>query len=82
MLLSKLLSERSETQAEIAAKVGVFQTTVGCWQRGQTLPPSTRLPALAAALGMTVEDLRKLVARDRSTRARLHAPRRTRSGVA
>lgn len=70
MTLSKILSARTETQAVIAEKVGVFQTTVGGWIRGTSLPPSTRLPFLAAFLGMPVDDLRTLVAKDRKARAR------------
>lgn len=80
MLLSKLLSERPETQAELAAKVGVFQTTISCWMRGATLPPRTRIPALAAALGMMVDDLSRLVAKDRA--ARRHARKSRKVGAA
>lgn len=70
MTLSEILSARDETQAQMAEKVGVFQTTVSAWIRGATLPPSTRLPALAKALGMPLADLQVLVAKDRKARAR------------
>lgn len=70
MTLSEILSARPETQAEFAAKVGVAQTTVGFWRRGKALPPSTRIPFLAAALGMPEEELRALVAAERETRQR------------
>jgi transcriptional regulator with XRE-family HTH domain len=70
MTLSKILSATGKTQTAIAEKVGVFQTTVGGWIRGTSLPPSTRLPFLAAFLGMPVDDLRALVAKDRRARSK------------
>lgn len=73
MTLSELLSARPETQVELAAKVGVFQTTISSWKRGATLPPSTRWPSLAAALGIPFEDLRSLIAQERASRAAVHA---------
>lgn len=68
MTLSNLLSTRSESQVELAAKVGVFQTTISSWKRGTSLPPSTRLPTLAAVLGLPLEDLRALIAQERANR--------------
>lgn len=70
MSLSKILSDRPETQAVLAAAVGVFQTTISAWKRGASLPPSTRIPSLAAALGMSLDDLKAVVAKDRAARKR------------
>lgn len=78
MTLSKILSRRPETQAELAAKVGVVQTTVSGWIRGASLPPSTRIPYLASALGMNPDRLRAVVAADRR---RFHARKLTKAGA-
>lgn len=45
------------TQAELAAKVGVCRTAVAAWESGKSYPPADRLPAIAAALSCTVDDL-------------------------
>lgn len=68
MVLANLLEASGLTQTEMASRAGVAQTTVSGWQRGASLPPSTRLPALAAALGMPVADLATMVARERKAR--------------
>ena len=45
------------TQAELAAKVGVCRTAVAAWESGKSYPPAGRLPAIAAALSCTIDDL-------------------------
>ncbi len=65
------------TQAEFAAKAGVAQTTVSWWMRGDSLPPRTRIPALASVLGIPADKLAALVARERKARVRrVHAAKR------
>lgn len=61
---------RSEVKA--AADIQVAPNTLGAWIDGASLPPSTRLPAIAAALGMPLDNLAAMVARERSRRLRRH----------
>lgn len=42
------------TQAELGALVGVSGVAVGYWESGANTPGGDRLPAIAAALGLTV----------------------------
>jgi len=60
--------DRSEIEA--AAALGVAPNTLGNWTDGTHTPTATRVPALAVALGMPVDDLRALVARDRRARSK------------
>lgn len=60
--------ERSEIEA--AAVLGVAPNTLGNWSDGVHLPPRTRIPSLAAALGMPVDDLAALVARSRQAKGK------------
>lgn len=50
-------------------RLGATDTTIKNWIAGTVLPPSTRVPALATALGMTVEALTEVIAQDRAARA-------------
>lgn len=71
MPLAKLLSAaiaRVGGQAQLAATVGVAQTTVSAWVRGAALPPRTRIPAMALALSVAPSRLHALVARERRRR--------------
>lgn len=81
MRLTNLIEQETgkTSQVAFAEKVGVRQSTVSAWVNGVSLPPSTRLPSLAAALGMPLADLSALVARERS--ARLRRRRRAGGGV-
>lgn len=45
------------TQAQLAQKLGVDQSTVALWERGKTRPKVTMLPAAAAVYGVTVDEL-------------------------
>lgn len=70
LLYSRLVTawkgERTETEA--SAVLGVAPNTLGNWTDGTSLPPATKIPALAAALGVPVDDLRALVDKDRQAR--------------
>lgn len=67
-LVTAWKGKRTETEA--AAVLGVAPNTLGNWTDGHSLPPSTKIPALATALGMPVDDLRALVEKDRKARRR------------
>jgi transcriptional regulator with XRE-family HTH domain len=69
MTLSDLLSARTETQAVLADLIGCHQTTVGGWLRGDSLPPRTRIPAIAKALDLPVDVVRDAVAASRAQNA-------------
>lgn len=45
------------TQVDLAKKMGVSQSTIVAWESGRACPGAQRLPALAAALGVTVSEL-------------------------
>ncbi|CAM5323321.1 hypothetical protein SAVIM338S_00798 [Streptomyces avidinii] len=45
------------TQEAVAAVVGVHATSVTAWEKGASHPDQERLPALARALGQSLEDL-------------------------
>jgi transcriptional regulator with XRE-family HTH domain len=65
MTLRELLNERPETQAALADLIGCHQTTVGAWLRGDSVPPRTRIPAIARALDLPVDVVRAAVAASR-----------------
>ncbi|MFR6334610.1 MAG: helix-turn-helix transcriptional regulator [Oscillospiraceae bacterium] len=45
------------TQAALAAILGVSQAAVAAWESGAKLPSAHKLPAIAAALRCTIDDL-------------------------
>ena len=45
------------SQAEVAKKVGVDQSTVCLWETGKTKPRASILPIIAALYGVTVDEL-------------------------
>ena len=45
------------TKTELAKKMGVSIPTVSRWERGEDYPAAVRLPALAAALDCTIDQL-------------------------
>jgi transcriptional regulator with XRE-family HTH domain len=55
--IKRLRIERGLTQAELGAAVEADNTVVSHWERGESAPGIDRLPAVAAALGVTVDDL-------------------------
>jgi transcriptional regulator with XRE-family HTH domain len=54
-------------QATLAARVGVTQGTISAWERGASLPPRPRIPALAAALGRPLDEIEAMVASERAS---------------
>lgn len=72
MTLSNLIELETDktSQVDLARRTGVSQSTVSAWQSGLSLPPSTRLPSLALALGIPLADLTAMVARERKARGR------------
>lgn len=58
LLRIKFLREKAGiSQADLSARVRVNQTAVSQWERGVALPSCDKLPALAEALGCTINDL-------------------------
>lgn len=56
--IRELRRARGLTQLELATMLGfTVKSTVSQWERGKAYPHSTMLPALAAALGCTPNDL-------------------------
>ena len=47
------------SQADVASKIGVDQSTVCLWETGKTKPRASILPAIAALYGVTVDELLK-----------------------
>jgi transcriptional regulator with XRE-family HTH domain len=45
------------TQTELGKKIGVIQKLIADYETGNTKPPIDRLPLLADALGVTVDEL-------------------------
>lgn len=44
-------------QADLAAEVGVCRSAVAMWETDAHYPPASKLPAIAAALSCTIDDL-------------------------
>jgi transcriptional regulator with XRE-family HTH domain len=44
-------------QAEVARRMGLNPSVTSLWERGRRLVPRSRVPALAAALGVSVNEL-------------------------
>lgn len=57
MNLRDLRRQAKKTQMEVAERAGVSQPTYSTWETGRFLPNSKFLPALAAALHCTIDDL-------------------------
>lgn len=57
MNLRDLRRQAKKTQMEVAERTGVSQPTYSTWETGRFLPNSKFLPALAAALHCTIDDL-------------------------
>lgn len=45
------------SQAALAEKLNVSQSTVAMWETGDNVPKTTMLPEIAKALNCTIEDL-------------------------
>lgn len=58
MLYIKAKRERvGKTQQQIADELGVTLDTISKYENGRNLPGADKLPALARALGCTIDDL-------------------------
>lgn len=55
--INRLRRERGLTLADVAAALGVSKPTVWAWEKGKARPVPERLGAIAAALGVRLEDL-------------------------
>lgn len=64
MRLNRLRRERGLTLAEVAEVLGVSKPTVWAWEKGKAKPLPERLDAIAAALGVSSEDLTDKPERD------------------
>jgi len=51
--------ENNLTQQELAEILGVSQSTVAMWETNNSLPRTDKLPAIAKALGCTIDELLK-----------------------
>jgi transcriptional regulator with XRE-family HTH domain len=55
--IKKLREERGMAQFELADKCKVHKTAVSQWERGHCQPRGGTLPLVAAALGVTIDEL-------------------------
>lgn len=46
-----------KTLAEVANAAGVTPGAVSQWESGQTIPTADKIPAIAAALGCSIDEL-------------------------
>lgn len=53
----RLRKEKGLTQGELGLLVGADNTMVSHWERGESAPAMRRLPMVAAALGVSVDEL-------------------------
>ena len=54
----KPMRERSGmTQAEVAERLGLRQTSVSMWETGDAFPRAEMLPKIASLYGCTIDDL-------------------------
>jgi hypothetical protein len=85
-LYTAWLEKKGLNAKEAAPLVGCSVATSYEYAAGLSVPPSTRLPQFAEALGEDVRRVLRIAAKDRPVcrrrKARLHAPRRTKAGAA
>ena len=62
--INRLRRERGLTLADVAALLGVSKPTVWAWEKGKAKPLPERIDAIAAALGVSGEDLAEPQATD------------------
>ena len=55
--LNRLRRERSMTLADIAGALSVSKPTVWAWEKGKARPVPSRIPEIAEALGVSVQEL-------------------------
>ena len=59
MKIKELRIAAGLTQAQLAECIGVTQSQVAAWERGANYPNAQKLPVLAKALGVSINDLYK-----------------------
>ena len=59
MNIKKIREKKGITQQELATVLGVGQSTVVMWETNNSLPRAEKLPAIAKALGCTIDELLK-----------------------
>ena len=57
MNIKKFREKKGITQQELAAVLGVVQSTVAMWESNKSLPRVDTLKAIAKALGCTIDEL-------------------------
>ncbi len=57
MRIQEIRKERGIQQTVLAEQMGVSQSVISEWEKEVYLPKARQLPALAAALGCTINDL-------------------------
>jgi transcriptional regulator with XRE-family HTH domain len=55
----QLRRDRGLTQEQLANACGVDKTAVSHWEKGLSAPKSERIPQVASALGVTIDELYK-----------------------
>ena len=56
-ILSAHKNERGMTDTELADAIGASQSSVSAWVTGRRIPDDERLPAIARALGIELDEL-------------------------
>lgn len=56
-LMQKARNESGKNQDEVAAKVGVSNTTISIWETGKKQPGVLNLLKYCAAIGVTIDDM-------------------------
>ena len=59
MIIKDRRVAKGMTQGELARLIGVSAPAIAQWECGDTNPSADKLPAIAAALGCTIDDLFK-----------------------
>ncbi len=57
MKIKEIRIQKGLSQEALAKKINVSQQAVASWESGSRSPSSTKIPALAAALECTINDL-------------------------
>jgi transcriptional regulator with XRE-family HTH domain len=68
--IQRLRTSLGLTQAQLGDRVDADKTVVSHWERGESAPAIERLPAVAAALGVTVDALLAPAVPQRASRSR------------
>jgi len=55
--IAELRLKASLSQSELAKRCGVDETAVSHWENGVSSPKGSRLPVVAEALGVTIDEL-------------------------